>query len=271
MTHTADPSALGTASDLYVGSTPRPPSTTAAGAEANKPDVNVGGDERTLSVAGGALLALLGLRMRSVTGLAVFGAGAALVHRGYSGHCNVYSMLGKSTADAPAAGKYFEDGIHVEVAYTIQKPRAELYAYWRNFENLPRFMDHLESVTVTDEKRSHWVAKAPAGRTVAWDAEIINEKVDELIAWKSLGGADVDNAGSVRFVDAPGDRGTEVRVVLDYIPPAGRLGKWVAMLFGEAPEIQIKEDLRRFKRIMEAGYTPTTEGQSAGSGRSSRS
>lgn len=265
MTQAADPIPLPATADPYVGSTPRATSGQAPTIDHDAaPAVNVGGDERTLSIVGGAALALLGLRARSLPGLLAIGAGTALIHRGYSGHCQVYSALGKSTADAPSAERYFDKGIHVEVAYTIMKPRAELYAFWRDFQNLPRFMDHLQSVTVQDEKRSHWVAKAPAGRTVEWDAEIINEKMDELIAWRSLGGADVDNAGSVRFVDAPGDRGTEVRVVLDYIPPAGRVGKWVATLFGEAPEIQIKEDLRRFKRLMEAGHPPTTEGQSMG-------
>jgi uncharacterized membrane protein len=107
-------------------------------------------------------------------------------------------------------------------------------------------------VDVLDDKRSHWVAKAPAGREVEWNAEIINEEPNALIAWRSLGGADVDNAGSVRFHDAAGG-GTELRVVLDYIPPAGKVGKWVATLFGEAPEQQIKDDLHRFKQLMEAG------------------
>ncbi len=265
MTQAANPTPLPATADPFPGSTARYVSDRAPTIDlTDKPPVNVGANERTLSIAGGALLALLGLRARSMTGLLAFGAGAALIHRGYSGHCNLYSMLGHSTAEAPPAGRYFKDGIHVEVSYTIQKSRAELYAFWRNFENLPRFMDHLERVQVLDEKRSHWVARAPAGRTVEWDAEIINEKMDELIAWKSLGGADVDNAGSVRFLDAPGDRGTEVRVVLDYIPPAGRVGKWVAMLFGEAPEIQIKEDLRRFKRLMETGTIPTIQGQPMG-------
>ena len=250
--------------DPYVGSTPRALPSSGGPREDGKPAVNVGQSERTLSVAGGALLAIVGLRMRSLTGLGVFGAGAALIHRGYSGHCGLYGALGKSTAEPAEPTAYHKSGIHVSVAYTIAKPRAELFAFWRDFNNLPRFMDHLQSVRVTDDKRSHWVVKAPAGRTVEWDAEIINEVPDELIAWRSLAGADVDNAGSVRFVDAPGDRGTEVRVVLDYIPPAGRVGKYVAMLFGEAPEIQVKEDLRRFKRLMEAGYPPITDGQPHG-------
>jgi uncharacterized membrane protein len=127
-------------------------------------------------------------------------------------------------------------------------------------------MRHLEAVTVLDGNRSHWVAKAPAiaGGKVEWDAEIINDEPNALIAWRSLANADVDNTGSVRFVPAPSERGTEVKVVIDYIPPAGRLGSWVAKLFGEEPQQQIQEDLRRFKRLMETGEVPTTQGQPKG-------
>ena len=115
------------------------------------------------------------------------------------------------------------------------------------------------------EKRSHWTVKAPAGTTVEWDAEIINDEPNSLIAWRSLGNANVDNAGSVRFVPGPEGRGTEVRVVIDYIPPAGVVGKWVASLFGKNPASQIREDLRRFKRVMETGEVPTIDGQPVGS------
>lgn len=237
-----------------------------SGEQSQTPETNVGSTERIASAAAGVAMALLGLRVRGLSGLAMLGTGIGLTYRSYTGHCSLYAKLGIDTAKTapPSPSDYYERGIHVEVAYTVAKPRAELFAFWRNFENLPRFMTHLKSVSTIDEKRSHWVATAPAGRTVEWDAEIINEEMDELIAWRSLGGADVDNTGSVRFVDAPGDRGTEVRVVLDYIPPAGKLGKYVAMLFGEAPEISIKEDLRRFKRLMEAGDLPTIEGQPKG-------
>jgi uncharacterized membrane protein len=255
----------------YLGTTPRyeagqmtsaPPSFTEP---QQRPEVNVGHGERMGSLAGGVALALLGLKVRGLTGLAMMGGGYLLAKRGYTGHCAVYSRFLHSTANPPEPEQYHERGIHVEVALTINKPRSELFAFWRKFENLPRFMQHLESVTPLEDNRSHWVAKGPAGTTVEWDAEIINEEKDELIAWRSLGGATVDNAGSVRFVDAPGDRGTEVRVVLDYIPPAGRVGKWVAMAFGEAPEQTIREDLRRFKQLMETGEVPTVEGQSKGS------
>src|SRR5205814_3086482 len=135
----------------------------------------------------------------------------------------------------------------------------ELYGFWKNFENLPRFMRHLERVQKIDEQRSHWVAKGPAGYSVEWDAEIINDEPGQVIAWRSLAGASVDNAGSVRFVPAPGGRGTEVRVVIDYIPPAGVVGWAVAKLFGREPKQEIAEDLRRFKQKMEMGEVATVE------------
>jgi len=152
----------------------------------------------------------------------------------------------------------------VERSVTINHPRADLYRFWRNFENLPRIMRHLESVTVLSPERSHWKAKAPAGRSVEWDAVIINEVENELIAWKSVDEAEVPNAGSVHFSDATGGRGTVVRVVLEYAPPAGKLGATIAKLLGEEPDVQVREDLRRFKQMLETGEVATTEGQSSG-------
>lgn len=147
---------------------------------------------------------------------------------------------------------------------TIDKSPEELYRFWRDFENLPRFMKHLRAVRVLDDKRSHWIADAPAGQSVEWDAEIINEAANELIAWRSLPGADIGNAGSVRFEPAPAGRGTEVKVNLEYDPPAGALGMAFAKLLGEEPAHQVADDLRRFKQLMEAGEIPTTEGQPSG-------
>jgi uncharacterized membrane protein len=234
-------------------------------------EINVNETERVVSGVVGGALTLLGLSRRSVPGLLMAGIGGAMVYRSVTGHCHLYGALGINTAvDADQAARpedYFERGIHVEECYTVNKTPWDLYAYWRNFENLPRIMSHLESVRVIDARRSHWVAKAPAigGGTVEWDAEIINDEPNALIAWRSLPGADVDNAGSVRFVPGADGRGTEVKVVIDYIPPAGVVGKWVAKVFGEEPERQIHEDLRNFKRFMETGEIPTTEGQSRGS------
>lgn len=228
------------------------------------PETNVGGQERALSIAAGAALGVLGLKIRGLTGLALIAGSVGLVKRGYSGHCELNSMLGRNSARAASAEDYFERGIQVEAAFTIQKPRQELYDYWHNFENLPTFMHHVKTVRRGEGGLWHWEIDAPAGMTVKWDAEIVNDVPGEVIAWRSVDGADVDNAGSVRFVEAPGERGTEVRVTIDYIPPGGTLGKWAATLFGKDPKMLIRSDLRRFKQLMEAGAIPTIEGQSMG-------
>ena len=136
---------------------------------------------------------------------------------------------------------------------TIRQPVEMVYAFWRNFENLPRFMNHLESVRVTGDRQSHWVAKAPAGQTVEWDAETVEDRRDELIAWRSLPGSSVPNSGQVRFEPAAGGRGTEVHVELRYDPPGGKLGALVAKLFGEEPAQQVAGDLRRLKQVLETG------------------
>ena len=144
-------------------------------------------------------------------------------------------------------------GVHVEQAVTINRPRTEVYGFWHNFENLPRFMAHLESVTVLGERQSRWKARAPAGMTVEWEAETVEDRPNELIAWRSLPNSTVPNSGVVRFRDAPGNRGTEVLVELRYQPPGGKLAALLAKLFGEEPEQQVKGDLRRFKQVMETG------------------
>ena len=136
---------------------------------------------------------------------------------------------------------------------TVGKSPDEVYRFWRDFSNLPRFMSHLESVVITGDQRSRWRATAPAGTTVEWDAEIVEDRPNELIAWRSLPGSEVDNAGSVEFRAAPGDRGTEIRVQLRYDPPGGKLGAAVAKLFGESPDQQIAGDLRRLKQVLEIG------------------
>jgi uncharacterized membrane protein len=144
-------------------------------------------------------------------------------------------------------------GIHVVEAITINRPRTEVYAFWHNFENLPRFMEHLYSVDVLDERRSRWKARAPAGASVEWEAETIEDSPNELIAWRSLPESDVPNSGYVRFRDAPGNRGTEVIVELKYQPPGGWLAVFIAKLFGEEPHQQVKGDLRRLKQVLEIG------------------
>ena len=153
-------------------------------------------------------------------------------------------------------------GIHVEEAVTVSRPPSEVFRFWRNFENLPRFMNHLRAVAQREAGISHWVARGPAGMNVEWDARIINEIDGRLIAWQSLEGSEVSTAGSVNFRETP--RGTEVRVHLQYSPPAGKLGAAVARLLGEEPTVQIHDDLRRFKQLIETGEIPTTNGQPVG-------
>ncbi|GAA2190180.1 SRPBCC family protein [Micromonospora lupini] len=154
--------------------------------------------------------------------------------------------------------------IRMEIAVTVNRSPAEAYRFWRDMENLPKFMAHLESVRADDLRRSHWVARGPAGRHVEWDAEIIDDQPNRSITWRSLPGTRVANAGRVGFVPAPGDRGTEVRVHLRYAPPAGALGRAVAKLFGEEPEQQVRDDLRRFKQVLEAGEVVRSEGSPNG-------
>lgn len=223
--------------------------------------VNVGDAERWISSIAGGVLTTLGVRRSGLLGVALAVTGGSLIWRGMTGHCATYQALGIDRAsDSPGSSS----NIDVRQSVTINRSPEELYQFWRNFENLPRFMNHLESVATIDQRRSHWVAKAPAGTTVAWDAEIISEQENESIAWRSLPDADVPNSGSVRFVPGPQGRGTEVHVTIGYHPPAGALGATVAKLFGEEPNQQVEEDLRRFKRLMETGEIATTEGQSRG-------
>lgn len=224
--------------------------------------MNVSDNERKASVIGGGLLAIYGLIRNDLGGLALLGLGGSLLWRGLTGQCSVYKALNLNTAktnDVQSATATVDasKAIKVKHSVTINKSAEELYKFWRNFENLPRIMNHLDRVDVTSDKRSHWVAKAPAGLKVEWDAEIINEKENELIAWKSLEGANIANAGSVQFKDLGFGRGTEVKVEIDYEPPAGALGAIVAKLLGEEPNTQVQEDLRLFKQMMETGEAPT--------------
>jgi uncharacterized membrane protein len=154
--------------------------------------------------------------------------------------------------------------LQARATITVNRPPAEVYRAWRDLERLPEFMHHLESVRVIDGRTSHWIAHAPAGRTVEWDAEIIEERPDRLIAWRSADRADVPNEGTVRFAPAPRDEGTEIRVELAYQIPGGRAGATVAALFGEEPHQQLKDDLRRFKQVVEIGEVVRSEGSPEG-------
>ena len=221
---------------------------------------NVNNVERAISVLGGGTILLLGLKRPNLGGLLLTAVGSGLLHRGITGHCVGYAIFKSESADsAPVA-----HDIHVEKSITINKSPNELYSFWRRFENLPRIMRHLESVTSIDFGRSHWVAIGPAGKKFEWDAEIYNEKPNELIAWRSLAGSDVVHAGSVRFEAGPSGRGTRVTVVMNYNVAGGKLTALFARLFGAEPGQMIEGDLRRFKQLMEAGEIATIEGQPSG-------
>lgn len=142
---------------------------------------------------------------------------------------------------------------------TINRPRAELYAFWRDFRNLALFMENIESVTPGDDRRSHWVVKAPAGKTVEWDSVLVEEVENELLAWETVEGSGLRNAGRIEFRDGPPGRGTEVTATIVYEPPGGELGKLVAKLFQKEPKIQARRELRRFKQLMETGEISTAK------------
>ncbi len=200
-------------------------------------------------VAGGLLL-LKGMRKSGPLGLIFKLGGVALLYRGQKGYRPLYDRLGIALPHTPTGvGRY---NVRVESSIDIDQPPRELYRLWRNLENLPIFMDHLLEVREVDEDRSVWTARAPAGMVVRWEAEIINDVPDEIIAWQSLEGSGVDNAGSVRFEELE-DGGTRLRVVLSYDPPGDMLGAWVAKIFQNDPQRQIDNDLRRFKAILELG------------------
>ncbi|WP_193199263.1 SRPBCC family protein [Nostoc sp. MG11] len=211
--------------------------------------------ERWASLIGGGALVLMGLRQGSLRGALTALAGGGLIYQGATKQSTIQQAQEAMGVNQP---------IKVEKTVTINKPADELYRFWHNFENLPTFMKHLKSVKVYNEKRSHWIANAPLGNSVEWDADILEDRENEFISWASVEGADVDNSGFVRFQKASSNRGTEVKVVLEYNPPGGALASVVAKLFGEEPEQQIGDELRRFKMLMEAGEIATTEGQPSG-------
>lgn len=196
------------------------------------------------ALVSGAAVAVYGITRKSWTGAALAGTGGLLIFSGVR---------------AGRGPKQFE----IKRSITVNKPAQELYQFWRNLENLPSFMEHLESVTERDGV-SHWVVQGPLKRTIEWDARISQEHPNELIRWHSMPGSVVDHRGSVQFAPAPGNRGTVVTVSLEYATPAGKAGNIVSTLFGKHPEQIVREELRHFKQLMEAGEIPTTQGQPAG-------
>lgn len=225
--------------------------------------VNSGWGERIVDLGVGSALVLGSarslLQRHWLLGAAMALGGGYLLYAGATGHFSLYAQL-----SLVREGGKSQRGLVVQRSITILMPREQVYNYWRDVTHLPTFMSHLESVLAIDEKRSHWVARAPLGAHVEWDAEITEEQPNELIAWESLPNANVSNQGHVRFFDAPVGRGTQVEVRLVYEPPFGSAGAAVARLFGEEPTKQVDSDLRRLKALLETGEAPTTKHQPHG-------
>jgi uncharacterized membrane protein len=219
---------------------------------------NIGNAERWISAAAGGALIAYGLRRRSRSGTALALSGGALLLRGALGKSLIYRVLGINTAQDKAkelVGSLPKEQFRIENVIVIDRPAEEVYRFWRNFENLPRVMDHLQSVRSIDGRRSHWVAKAPAGMHMEWDAEITDENENRFIAWRSLEGSEIRNEGAVLFEPIADGAGCELRVSLEYQQPGGKAGKAFAKLFGKDPQGMIEKDLARLKVLMESGET----------------
>jgi uncharacterized membrane protein len=232
-------------------------------------DVNVGKGERLASLLGGAGLAVLGARQKGIGGALLGLAGAALVHRGATGHCFVYDALEMDTAQGTAehgvVAAENEPGVSVPASTTVNRPADEVYALWRDFERAPRYMDRISRVEVLDETRSRWTATGPMGRSWSWESEVVEDRPGELIAWESLPGADLPNRGWVQFLPGGSDgRQTEVRYFVEFDPPGGVIGDAIASAFHDAPRDMIRGDLRRFKQLAEAEATEAVAGSSGG-------
>ncbi|HEY8781431.1 MAG TPA: SRPBCC family protein [Mucilaginibacter sp.] len=222
--------------------------TTALQASDHRSDaINLTWPERYVSIAAGVKLAFSGIRnlfKNPFSSILKLGAGGYLLNRGITGHCELYSQMGKNTT-GPV-------NINIRSSFTIDKPRSEVYTFWRKLDNLPLFMNHLESVEVLDNDRSHWVLKLPAGiAKVSWDAEIVHDVPGELIGWSSLPGSIIDNAGKVRFRDSFDDQGTLVDVVISYQPPAGGLGASLAHVLNPVFKNMVDADVQNFKQYMD--------------------
>lgn len=223
-------------------------------AEHNRP-TSLADAEAWLAFGAGAALLLVGASRRSKWGTCLAVSSAPLLYRGITGNwpgSTERHGQREDTATVLGGGR----GIHVRESVRVERPVEDVYRFWRELENLPRFMTHLDRVTEMSETTSHWVASGPAGVTFEWDAEIINEVDNRILAWASLPGSDVVTAGSVNFNPSRGGRGTQVSVHFQYAAPAGKAGALVASLFGREPSQTVREDLRHLKHLLEAGEFP---------------
>jgi uncharacterized membrane protein len=217
---------------------------------------NVGDEERWLSLSGGVALALAAMRRGGLGGILLGAIGGMLLYRGASGHCAVYQRMGYNTAGSQLLPRR---ELRATTSIIIDRPRDELYSAWRNFDNLPRFMQHILEVTTYDDRRSHWVARMPLGQRVEWDSEVTEDVPNERIKWQSTGDSAVQHHGEVRFRPATDGRGTEVDVDLHYLPPGGSVGTAFARLISGLTRYEIQADVRRFKQLMETGEISTAQ------------
>jgi len=235
-------------------------------AHLTQPSVNVGNVERWASAIGGTLFIAQGLRVGSLKGAALALLGGGMIYRGLSGHCATYQALNIDTSDKHRsdADEHVHHGRLIKHVTIVERPAQELYDYWKDIEKAPTFMTNIEKVLRTGPNKSYWVSTGPFGKTFDWDSEVINDVSGHLIAWQTLPGSDVNQAGAVRFEPAVGGRGTKVTLEVNYEAPLGALGVAVAKLIGQDPGSMTKENLRRFKQLMETGELATTNGQSSG-------
>lgn len=220
---------------------------------------NVGNIERWASLLTGGIFAVGAATSKSATCQLVCGTiGAGLLARGLTGTCALYGAMGIDTSHERPEGTAVRagHGYKIEESIRVERPADELWSYWRNLEQLPRFMNHLKKVTTVPGGLTHWIAEGPLGVTAEWDAEIVNERENEMIAWRSVPGSRVDTAGAVHFQEV-GPHSTDVRVTLKFDPPLGATGAALAWLSGASPAKMVREDLERFKQLMETVEQPT--------------
>ncbi|MDZ4783774.1 MAG: SRPBCC family protein [Planctomycetia bacterium] len=221
--------------------------------------INVHEGERILSVGGGALVLLYALDCRPLGALMSFVVGGGLVYRGLTGHCQLYDKLGISTAPSPETGGVpAQRGERLERQLVIQAPPEKVYKFWRELSNLPSVLTHVSCVVQLEERNSRWQAETPLGTNLEWQAEIIKDEPNRLIAWQSLPGGSLSTAGSVKF-EPQGSSQTKLTLNMKYDPPGGKVGVWVAKALGVDLLTELNDDLRAFKQRME---NPATTGAS---------
>jgi uncharacterized membrane protein len=226
---------------------------------------NVGDSDRKISLVAGAGSMLYGLTRGGMLGLALTAVGGLFVYRGLSGHCPMFSRMGYSTARPSDRGLFGEQRgpLHFTTGVTIQRSPEELYDFWHGFTHLPRFMKFIRDVRPSGGDRTHWVAEIPGMGQVEWESEVVRDVPNESISWRSVEGSEIPQEGEIRFRRAPDGKGTEVELDMRYEPPAGRLGRAFGGLLNVMTKEAAREDLRRFKRLMETGEIPTGSSQTA--------